>query len=721
MANADGSVIVKVDVDDKEAQKGLKTVEAKIEKINSTLNEKRNQKSGIEKELDSAATAAAATTEKIEELRSKLAETTASTGGGDPFSAMYETQIAELTRQQREQEAGIEKFSEKLKSVTSDIKAQESALNEAQASAAEYQARLAGIVLSPEMQKLEKNLEKAAEDAGNLKAVSASMQQNLEKTEKSAKKVKTETSGMSDAAKKASTYMDKFSRRFKTVVRQALVFSLIAKALGAFKDYVWESIQTNTEAMAAVAKLKGALLTLAQPLLNVLIPAFTVLVNVLTRVINVISQFASLIAGTTVDASARAAKALYEQKKAISGVGSAAKKASKQLASFDELTSISNGASSSTSSAVTPDFTSGINDQLSAIAGLFVGAALLGLGAILTFSGASIPLGLALMVMGGLSIWSAVSENWDEIANALKGQLGKIVGYVSAALVAVGLILLFSGANIPLGLGLLAAGAVGLASVIAANWDSVKTPLINTLKELLLVAAGASLAIGLVLLLTGANIPLGLGLLIAGAAGLAGWIAANWDFIKDKFKSIWNSIKSWWKSNVAPVFTATWWKNLGKKMMNGLIAGVEAGINWVLRGIGDMVNGITGLLNKIPGINIAPVSWGNVKIPRLAQGAVIPPNREFLAVLGDQKHGTNVEAPLETIQQAVAQTFANMSPQFAQAIVSAFVATGMIGNIQAIEDYTRATAAKDFTLGTPNSATGRWVDQSLAAYARVKG
>lgn len=720
MANADGSVIVKVDVDDKEAQKGLKTVEAKIEKINSTLNEKRNQKSGIEKELDSAATAAAATTEKIEELRSKLAETTAATGGGDPFSAMYETQIAELTRQQREQEAGIEKFSEKLKSVTSDIKAQESALNEAQASAAEYQARLAGVTLSPEMQKLEENLEKAAEDAGNLKAVSASMQQNLEKTAKSAKKVKTETSGISDAAKKASTYMDKFSRRFKTMVRQALLFSLIAKALGAFKDYVWESIQTNTEAMAAVSKLKGALLTLAQPLLNVLIPAFTVLANVLTRVINVISQFASLIAGTTVDASARAAKALYEQKKAISGVGSAAKKASKQLASFDELTSISKN-TANTSTGVTPDFTSGINDQLSAIAGLFVGAALLGLGAILTFSGASIPLGLALMVMGGLSIWSAVSQNWNEIANALKGQLGKIVGYVSAALVAVGLILLLSGVNIPLGLGLLSAGAVGLASVIAANWDSVKTPLINTLKELLLVASGASLAIGLVLLLTGANIPLGLGLLIAGAAGLAGWIAANWDFITDKFKSIWSSIKSWWKANVAPVFTAAWWKNLGKKIMNGLISGVEAGINWVLRGIGDMVNGITGLLNKIPGINIAPVSWGNVKIPRLAQGAVIPPNREFLAVLGDQKHGTNVEAPLETIQQAVAQTFANMSPQFAQAIVSAFVATGMIGNIQAIEDYTRATAAKDFTLGTPNSATGRWVDQSLAAYARVKG
>ena len=42
------------------------------------------------------------------------------------------------------------------------------------------------------------------------------------------------------------------------------------------------------------------------------------------------------------------------------------------------------------------------------------------------------------------------------------------------------------------------------------------------------------------------------------------------------------------------------------------------------------------------------------EVPMLARGAVIPSNAPFLAVLGDQKHGTNVEAPLATIQEAVA-------------------------------------------------------------------
>ena len=47
------------------------------------------------------------------------------------------------------------------------------------------------------------------------------------------------------------------------------------------------------------------------------------------------------------------------------------------------------------------------------------------------------------------------------------------------------------------------------------------------------------------------------------------------------------------------------------------------------------------------------------KVPGLATGAVIPPNAPFMAMLGDQKHGTNIEAPLETIKQAVAEVVGN--------------------------------------------------------------
>lgn len=89
-------------------------------------------------------------------------------------------------------------------------------------------------------------------------------------------------------------------------------------------------------------------------------------------------------------------------------------------------------------------------------------------------------------------------------------------------------------------------------------------------------------------------------------------------------------------------------------VVNGLIDGINAvvavpfnGINWALGIVRDIE--IMGL-SPFEGLKLIDVP----QIPHLAQGAVLPANRPFLAVVGDQKHGANVEAPLETIQEAVA-------------------------------------------------------------------
>ena len=70
----------------------------------------------------------------------------------------------------------------------------------------------------------------------------------------------------------------------------------------------------------------------------------------------------------------------------------------------------------------------------------------------------------------------------------------------------------------------------------------------------------------------------------------------------------------------------------------------------VLGGAGKLVSSQSAL----PGLGYA----ASVPVPALAQGAVIPPNRQFLAMLGDQRSGTNIEAPLDTIRQALAETLA---------------------------------------------------------------
>lgn len=122
------------------------------------------------------------------------------------------------------------------------------------------------------------------------------------------------------------------------------------------------------------------------------------------------------------------------------------------------------------------------------------------------------------------------------------------------------------------------------------------------------------------------------------------WKAA-WEDIQHIFDGIWNALVSLVKLPI----------NLIIDLINGLINGVCEGINAVIVSLNtlfsfDVPDWIPVIGGESVGLNLSKVSFPN--IPKLATGAVIPPNREFLAVLGDQKKGTNIEAPLDTMVQA---------------------------------------------------------------------
>lgn len=635
---ADGSIVFSTEIDDKKAQADLKKLEEKIKKIESELSESTGKKSAIEKQLEDAKGAAEETQKTIAELQAKLKKTTAETGGGDPFSQMYSSQIASAKASLDEQRTAVDKLEKKYDSITQKVESQTNALNSAKDAAGDLAARLAGA--------------------------------------------KQQTSGTSAAAAEAEKRMDKFSQHVKTLAKRVLVFSLITAGLRALKNYLWEAIQQNDEAVAAIARLKGALMTLAQPIVEVVIPAFTVLINVITRIVTAVAKLISMLFGTTVQKSAAGAKALNKQKDAIDGVGEAAKEASKYLAGFDELnvmdsqdnSSTSGGGGFDTSGGIAPDFTSMIDDGLSAILELFTGAALLALGAILTFSGANIPLGIALMVLGAIAIWDAISENWDAIKEMLQGPLSWAVSILSVAALVIGAILIFSGANIPLGLGLLIMGAIGLASAVAANWNYIVEALQGPLGLVVGLLGAALLVLGIVLLFTGVGVPLGLGLILIGATGLAAAIAPNWNFLKEKLVGCWESIKNWWNTKVKKFVSEHWWAQLGLKIIGGLLAGLinkwKVVVTWVTNAVKWITNAFSSVLNFLSGGKGTFASRNNlgsggiggykkqtmpalraVQVPALAQGAVIPANREFLAVLGDQKRGTNIEAPADLIRQ----------------------------------------------------------------------
>ena len=275
-----------------------------------------------------------------------------------------------------------------------------------------------------------------------------------------------------------------------------------------------------------------------------------------------------------------------------------------------------------------------------------VSAAMLVVGAILAFTGVNIPLGIALIAGGALTMGASVLPKWDSLNKEVKNTISKILAIVGGASLVIGAILAFTGVGIPLGIGLMLAGAASLGTAVALNWNSVVNSIKGTTGKIMAIAGGAAMVIGLILLLTGVGIPLGLGLLLGGAASLGTAVAFNWDSIVKSVKDVWKKIKTFWNDNIAPIFTKKWWSDLGKKCLNGLIAGFEAGINGIISGFESMINWVIKALNKISvtipdwvpllggksfGVNIKTVSLNRVSIPRLAQGGFPDVGQMFIA------------------------------------------------------------------------------------------
>ena len=169
--------------------------------------------------------------------------------------------------------------------------------------------------------------------------------------------------------------------------------------------------------------------------------------------------------------------------------------------------------------------------------GLLVSGATLALGAILAFSGC-MPLGIALMAIGATSLVSVMTLNWNGLSDEIQNVIAIITTVVSVASLAIGAALAFSGANIPLGLALLAAGAVTMGTAIMPNWNDLSDNVQQKISMITTVVGGALLAVGAILALSGVALPLGLGLMAAGALSLGAVATLNWDFVVNSIKKV---------------------------------------------------------------------------------------------------------------------------------------------------------------------------------------
>ena len=676
MANADGSVIFSCDLDSTKAQKKLSKLRDEISELNSKLEMETGNKMNLEKQLDAASQAAKATEERVKMLRKEVERLNDREWIQKQGFTQNEYQTQVLDRRAAA-EAELKQQEALLHTQTKEVKTLSAAYEETTAN----------------IDSMTVKLDKAKVAAGEL----------IANTEQERREREAENSALA----KAGQYAARFRDQVKSLARSMLVFSVITAALMALRKQIKAAIATSAEASDAFARLKGALLTLAAPLMDVLIPALTWLMNLLAAIVSEIVTIISILSGKSKKSMEASGKNLYKEAAAIDATGKAAKEATDALAAFDEINKLSTTTSvggGGGASAIAPDFDfdegpmmekldkvfQKINDIFKTIrAGLeivvddlkwsfdkkvipkskatwlTVLTALLGATLGAAFGGITGGvIGLSLGVLLGLYLVGLDPETWKTEMDAEDAWIVVITALLGALLGSVFLGITGGVAGFSLG------AILGLYLTGFAEGDEEhggKSQLLSELIVVLCALLGAVIG-SIVTPGVGTVVGMGLGLIL----GLS-----IYSVRKDPKKGTQRLV------------------SIGRSVLLGLLAGVlgvglaalgivsagtafiiSAAIGLALKFFVDSVDdskvrkatsGFTGtrVSKKAPARSRRVAAQnldGNAPvyndIPQLAHGAVIPPNKEFLAVLGDQKSGTNIETPLATMVDAFKQAMA---------------------------------------------------------------
>lgn len=168
-----------------------------------------------------------------------------------------------------------------------------------------------------------------------------------------------------------------------------------------------------------------------------------------------------------------------------------------------------------------------------------IGGFFLAIGAMMAFTGADIPLGIGMMAVGAATLVSARAIDWKALNSPLEMAITAIEAIVAVAFLAIGALLAFTGTNIPLGIGLLAIGALTMgAAIVAPKWNSMTDEVRNVIGLIEGIVSVAFLAVGAALAFSGTNIPLGLALLGIGALVMGSQVIPNWESLSSSVQKV---------------------------------------------------------------------------------------------------------------------------------------------------------------------------------------
>lgn len=419
----------------------------------------------------------------------------------------------------------------------------------------------------PEFQRIKESADKASTSISNVKGKLAEVAKEVEKTSSTVKK---HSSGL----------LSSIGRIAKTLLIRTALKSIMKAFSEAWTAAYNFSKKVGGEFASNIEKLRGAisgtaikLVSTFAPALNAIVPVVNVVANAIAYLCNLLQQLMSVL-GFTSELFGASAKDINDYSKSASGGGSATKG---MLAAFDELNVIQSqkgGGGGGGSNAMDFSYlTDAVSDEMARLQ-VIVGESMIAIGLILAFTG-HVPLGVGMIAIGAAAIVKTLVNDWGKLTQDTKDQIATIMAIAAGASLALGLILCLAG-HLGMGIGLILLGVANMAGIVSIK-DSLSPEIKKQLSNIALIVGKSLLALGAILCLTGAGVGIGLALLLAGGVSLATGVALDntlltkvtltWTLIKSVVTNVWNSIKKTvetaWET-MKSVFYFAWSKVEGK-------------------------------------------------------------------------------------------------------------------------------------------------------------
>jgi len=618
----DGSITFTTELDNAELEKSLKKTRTQIESLQKKLGQKTAERDVIADDMERASEAAIGARQRVQELQAEL-ERLQSANVSDPLAYLSAREqmpgIQEkLKAAQTEADrlaAASDKIGAKYQKAAQDVRVLEAQIDSATGSAQDMADHLA---------ETEGATDGTAERTGWLADRWEDVKQKIEES-------RGKTQGLGDG-------VEKLGRRIKTMIKKVFVFSVILKGLRQVKEYLTEIGKKDIGVTGAFSRLGASLKVAIQPLVELMMPALQKAAALLTKLSVLIGMVFAKLAGKNYQQMLANAKALNSEQEGIEGVGEAAKEASRYLAGFDELNVMQDPSDPSAggSSVATPDpgaaFDSIITPEIDLSA----------------FDKLAEKIAWIITIINPLDnlfkMWDG-EISFDNLIGSLEG-IALTAGIIALAFgpATAGLFLMVS----------------GVALLITGFQDLMKNGV--SLQNVLTMIAGLLIGGLGISIMTGSWIPLlvaGILSIIVGILAITGNLEEFGKYFQDLFEGLSLFITGLLEGDTEKIQEGL--RKAVKAIANMIITIVESLLNFLIKGInllGDLLSKVSfDIPDWVPVIGGKTISFGwhisEVQLPRLAQGAVIPPNREFAAVLGDQTHGRNLEAPEDLIRQIV--------------------------------------------------------------------